>query len=115
MSLQPFPNIAPPSFPLEEDWEDVGISAGFEDGIEQSRARFTRSRGKWTLNWTAMTEEDYQALMLFWRETVKGKSASFNWTHPMTGETYEVRFIAKSSFKQIAPRIWSGDCSIGQV
>ena len=107
-----FPQIAPPVYPLNEDWEDVGISNGFEDGTEQSRARFTRSRGTWVLHWTALKDSDYQTLMNFWRKDVKGKSQLFNWTHPITGIIYTVRFVEKKPFELVAPGIWSGEITM---
>jgi hypothetical protein len=110
-----FPDIARPVFPLSEEWEDIGISNGFEDGTEQSRARFTRSRGKWVLTWTALSDPDYQKLMNFWRFTVKGKSAAFNWTNPVGGRTHTVRFLEKQPFKYVAPGFWSGEVTIREV
>lgn len=110
-----FPKIAPPVFPLIEDWEDVGISAGFEDGTEQSRPRFTRSRGTWTLRWTALNDDDYQRLINFWRYEAKGRSNSFIWTNPITGEDFVVRFVEKKEFQKISPRFWSGEITIREV
>ena len=113
--LLEFPSIAPPVFPLDEDWEDVGISAGFEDGTEQSRAKFTRSRGIWVLRWTALKEADYQELMSFWVKEAKGKGETFQWNHPVSGVLYKVRFVEKKAFQQVAPGIWSGEITIREV
>ncbi|TCL76816.1 hypothetical protein EDC14_100198 [Hydrogenispora ethanolica] len=115
MSEIVFPAIAAPVYPLTEEWEDVGIASSFEDGSEISRPRFTRSRGKWTLSWTALREADYQQLMTFWRDTARGKSMVFDWTHPVTGITYTVRFAEKQPFKNIAPGLWSGEVTLREA
>ena len=110
-----FPSIAPSVFPLIEDWEDIGISAGFEDGTEQSRPRFTRSRGTWTLHWTALPDADYQTLIKFWRDEAKGCSNSFVWTHPISKKDMVVRFVEKKEFQKNAPSFWSGEITLKEV
>ncbi len=110
-----FPDIAAPVYPLHEDWEDVGISAGFEDGTEQSRPRFTRSRGSWTLRWNALKNADYEELIRFWKEDAQGKSVSFTWIHPVTGVARMVRFVQKQPFQQVAPGVWSGEMTLREV
>ncbi len=111
-----FPNIAKPVYPLTEEWEDVGMTSDFEDGSQISRPRFTRSRGKWVLSWNALSDADYQALINFWRNTVKGQSLAFQWTHPVTGGApYTVRFVEKQAFKNIAPGLWSGEVTLREV
>ncbi len=111
-----FPDIAKPVYPLTEEWEDVGLISEFEDGSQISRPRFTRSRGKWVLTWNALPDADYQKLIQFWRDTAKGKSMAFDWTHPVTGgEPYKVRFAEKQSFKNVAPGLWSGEVTLCEI
>jgi hypothetical protein len=113
-----FPEIAKPVYPLDEDYEDIGLSAGFEDGAEQSRARFTRSRRTWTLRWTALSDADYQRLMDFWANQVKGNSMQFAWRHPLSAAdaaSYQVRFVEKKNFQLLAGNVWSGEVTLREV
>ncbi len=117
MDMDPivFPSIANPVYPLTEEWEDVSLTSGFEDGSTISRPRFTRSRGKWTLTWNALAEPEYQQLISFWKDTAQGKSQVFQWTHPVSGTVYTVRFDDKQPFKNIAPGWWAGEVSLREA
>jgi hypothetical protein len=108
-----FPNIGKPNS-IEEEWEDQGMSSRMEDGLEISRARFTRSRGTWVLHWNYLSDSDYDALMCFYKDTVKGKAEKFYWVHPVSALTYEVRFAEKNKFTR-DPMYWSGSVTLREV
>jgi hypothetical protein len=108
-----FPVIRKPSS-IDEDWEDIGISSQMEDGAEVSRTRFTRSRGTWVLHWNHLSDTDYDQLMDFFKETVKGKAQKFNWTHPVSDEVYAVRFAQKDKFTRDTTH-WSGSVTLREA
>jgi hypothetical protein len=113
-----FPDMAQPVYPLDENYEDVGLAAGFEDGSEQSRAKFTRSRRTWVLRWTALPDADYQVLMDFWCNRAKGKSEKFEWRHPLRASDAQpclVRFVEKKNFQLLAGNVWSGEVTLREV
>ena len=71
--------------------EDPAIRTEMENGMVQSRARFTRIRRSWTLAWNALSEEDFQAVMTHYRGQ-KGGSDAFYWTNPISKERVNVRY-----------------------
>lgn len=90
-----------PSFPTltytfaeemhEELNSDPTIRNEAEDGKVLTRPRFTNALRVWTYNLRMCTEPMWLALKAFER-TVSYGSIPFIWTHPLTGETYSVRF-----------------------
>ena len=106
-----FPNIAPPHY-ITEDWEDVGIMSPMEDGSVISRARFTRSRGTWTIGWNCLSQADYAILMNFYRNQCKGVSEKFEWIHPITKQVYVVRMIGKEPFERLGVVGWTGEITL---
>lgn len=110
-----FPDIAPPMTP-EEEPEDVSITTQMENGIVVSRARFTRSRLTFYLNWgpkNLLSTADKDLLLDFYRNTVKGSSEKFQWTcnskfSSFYSQIFTVRFIGGAPrFKKEAPGYWS--------
>lgn len=87
-----FPNIVKPSFPLEQIIEDGVLRSQFENGMEQTRNRFTRRRVSYVLRWGYMKPADWTTLETFFFTTIAGGALSFNWTHPLSGVTKEYRF-----------------------
>lgn len=111
MSYPAFPNIGLPSHAYEEEAEDIGIASQMENGSVISRARFTRSRLKFTLNYI-LTYEQKETLLDFYRNTVKGSSSLMEWIHPdprseFYNQTFNVRFVEPLKLPKIAPSYWS--------
>mgnify|MGYP001578067759 CR=1 FL=1 len=96
-----------PSFavaPSVEGWEeeaasDPTIRSETEGGYTQTRPRFTRIRGKWTIQYTTMTLADKNTMKTFERTTVIGGSNSFTWTNPADSTQYTVRFLGTVKYK----------------
>ena len=84
-------NILRPSVLRDLSPEDPAIRTEMENGMVQSRARFTRVRKSWTLSWTIIKEADYQTVRAHW-DTQKGGSDAFQWTNYTNGKTYNVRY-----------------------
>jgi hypothetical protein len=106
-----FPTIASPSYPYDEEPEDQGISSGMENGSEISRARFTRSRLVFYLRWRSLSKTDYESLMDFYMNTVKGSSLVFTWTcnNPNSkfyNQAFSVRFASKPKFNNSTFARW---------
>ena len=72
-------DIKAPAFPFEEEHEDTSIISKFEDGSQQSRRYFTRSRRKWTLTWNNIPRKDYLKLMHFVKEIAHFSAVAFYW------------------------------------
>lgn len=114
MALLVFPNVANPVYPLNEGRENPAISSQMENGIVVSRPRFTRIRKKWVLKWTALKTNEYQVLTDFW-DKVCGGSLEFQWTHPVTGVVYTVRFAGDINFHLASHDLWEGEITLQEV
>ena len=117
-----FPSITLPSYPFSTKIENVALQSKMEDGTIVSRARFTRARETFTLRWNALPEADYILLLNFYKNTVKGGSLAFIWTHPPvpgsppSGVPYTVRFIdGDIEFSVPQPGIRSGQLVLQEV
>ena len=113
-------NIKAPAYPFECEYENNSLVTKFEDGSQQSRRKFTRSRRKWTLKWNHIPRSEYLTLMTFISQTVSFSARSFNWvntdslddTHP---ETVEVRVTDVGKWTNDALHYWSGTIELTEV
>ena len=113
-------NIKAPAWPFECEYEDNSIISKFEDGSQQSRRKFTRSRRKWTLKWNHIPRDQYLTLMDFIANTVSFASKSFNWINTdsiddTTPETVEVRITNVGKWTNEALHYWSGTIELTEV
>ena len=100
-----FPTLPAPAFPVKMELEDPSISSEFENGSEQTRARFTRQRKRWNLSWPAMTNANRDTLMAFYA-SARGGSAPFYYTDPYNAETHIVRFDGQISEQWRDDKYW---------
>lgn len=102
-----FPSTIPnPEYPFRVEHEDNSITSKFEDGIVQSRLKFTKSRKTWTLKWNGLKQTDYATLEDFIVNDAKHAANAFNWTNPINNTTYEVRCIKFDSELQYI-NVWN--------
>lgn len=81
----------PPSYPLIEQVEDSVIRSNFDGGYVQTRARYTRIRKTWKINYSNLSNTNKNTLVAF-LNTVNGGADSFTWTNPIDEVSYSVRF-----------------------
>lgn len=96
--------IGAPSYPMESEPEDRGIISPFEDGSQQSRAKFTRSRRTWTVSWAGISVNAKKIFENFYRNTTAGSAEAFVFVFPPEivggeSETVKVRFSAPPKFR----------------
>ena len=119
MALPVFPDIAPPQLPeaannsFNEDFADSTVSTTTDANYKITRPRATRMPGSWDYAWTALSDEDYAALIAFWKQ-VNGTAGMFLWTEPVSGEQKTVRFTAKGKWQQKYTG-WAGALSFEEV
>jgi len=113
MTYVPFPDIAPPS-DMSGGPSDPAITSEPEDGPVISRARKTRSTETFDLSWKALSPRDYDALMTFWKDTVKGSAGICTYTHPVTGRPCDVR-LKGLKYKVVKPGRWSVTLTMEEV
>lgn len=113
-------SIDPPAWPFDCEYEDNSIISKFEDGSQQSRRKFTRSRRKWTLKWKYLPREQYMTLMNFISKTVSFSARSFNWVNAdslddTNPETVIVRVTKVGKWTNDAMHYWSGSIELTEV
>ena len=114
-------DITPPAWPFECEYENNSLVTKFEDGSQQSRRKFTRSRRKWTLKWNHIPREQYLTLMNFISQTVSFSARSFNWQNTDSlddqggPETVEVRITNVGKWTNDALHYWSGTIELTEV
>lgn len=81
-------------------YENPAVPEGeTEGGYVITRARHTRRpRRFFTIRYLDITEADRLALEAFW-DARRGGSEAFNWTNPVTSETFNVRFDSQAALE----------------
>jgi len=102
----------------EVSTENPAIRSEMEGGYVVSRARHTRApRKTYKTGFTNIGTADKALLDSFWF-TVKGGSASFDWTDPVTLSVITVRFMNDITFKYTgagATKRWNVGITLEQV
>ena len=113
-------NTWPSSVPGPDDGDlNQGATPSYVDdpaanGMPRRRKTFTRTLRTFSFRNT-MTASQKDAFETFIYTTTGGAVENFNWTHPSTAVTYEVRF---SEFPQIVHRtatIWTGNIKLEEI
>jgi hypothetical protein len=107
-----WPDVTLPSYGTTEDVEDTSIRSTFEDGTIQARRKYTKSQKTWVLKWDNMPYSEYVTLMDFLQNTVYFSAKPFEWTSPIDGKTYVVRFAEKEAFTSKAVNQMTGSITI---
>ena len=102
MSIPTWPSEIPlPDLGFSEKSDDPGILFETENGPPISRRRKTRTYETFNLEWNhvGLTPAKYAIYKTFINDTVGGSSQEFNWTHPVTNDSYVVRCIEQNEWK----------------
>lgn len=114
-----FPDIPLPMYPLEETYEDTSITSKFEDGSVQSRSKFTRSIGSWTLKWSYLPSKEYSILLDFIKNKAKFSANEFYWKPQGiladTRDEIRVRITKFEKWSLVVKDYWSGSITITEV
>ena len=99
---------------IEESVKQNTIKTEFEDGIIQTRPRYTRLRHSWLLTWNAIKYTEYKKLKAFYTAQ-KGEALSFTWLYPYENTNYNVRFSGEFKGKNIEWDIWQLSLTLEEV
>lgn len=80
----------PDTIDPDGELEDNTIRSNVDGGYELTRQRSTRRRRRWGLKYLLLNSTDSNLLRT--HEGTVGCADLFNWTHPLTGTTYTVRY-----------------------
>lgn len=114
-----FPTLTKePSFPLPEEKEDTTIKSKSEAGYVQTRRRFTRERMSFAVKYEMLPNADKDAIGDH-VDGVYGGVSSFNWTHPITGTAYVMRYDKRPKFEPVHydgdQYLWNVDFVLNEV
>lgn len=99
---------------LGESATDTWVEDQGEVGAPRRRNRFTRVLRTFTLSMRLTT--DQRAILLeFYDVTLDRGVNIFNWTHPWTGETIEVRLSGRPSIQHRANKRWGTELTLQEV
>lgn len=110
-----FPAISSPSWPITRIREDNMLRSQMENGIVQTRPKFTRTKDGWELEWKAMSNTDHSTFVTFFETTLSNGALSFNWTHPITNVTKEYRIEAPPEESNYDLTWWTVSFTIKEV
>ena len=95
-----FPTLAKPSLTMPTELSDPALRSSLINGMEITRAKYTRILRSWTPQWNAMLDTQLATLLTFY-DTVKGGSAAFTWADEF-GNNYSVRFMSAIKHQSIS-------------
>lgn len=83
-------------------------------GAPRRRKRFTRTLNGFDFS-IRMEDAEAAILRTFINTTSDGGVEEFNWTHPETSVSYEVRFKSLPQIKQVSIGIWDAQISLEEI
>ena len=102
-----------PSFPLDEGRIVSSIKSNFEAGYVLARARHTRQRKTFKVNYILMSDED-KVLLEAHIDSVLDITP-FTWVHPKTSVSYTVRYQSVPQFQYVQYPYWAVNFILEQI
>lgn len=93
---------------------DPWVGDSGEVGAARRRKRFTRSLGRWKFT-LLLSKPQALSLYSFYKEDLDEGVDEFNWTSPLTGETYEVRFAKRPEFQEVDGNAYEASVELEEV
>lgn len=110
MPTETFPDITPDYVLDREQTSDVA-SHESETGRERTAWRGVRPRNTFSLVFENREDAEAQSLIDFF-DRMQGQNLPFQWTHPITGDVYAMRFAGDDYNADSADILWSGSFDI---
>lgn len=98
-----FPKVSGLSYPLKESLYKPKVRTEFENGMVQSRPRFTRAKKRFVLKWEKIPLEDKENLETFFNDIGGGV---FIWTHPQTDKEYRCLMSDDTFESSLVEFVW---------
>ena len=80
-----------PDYPLSVETIANTLSSDTDAGYKITRRKYTKVLHRWTLKWSMLPGSHYSVIDTFFTN-VGGAAGIWQWTHPLTGTFYDVRF-----------------------
>jgi hypothetical protein len=109
-----FPTLSiPPTYPLDESYEDLTIRTGYEAGYDHTRPKYTSAfRKTYEVKYTHITHQDKSLLSIFITTVDEGLS-TFTWVNPTkVGSNIVVRFGTLPKYSYIKKGYWDCDFTL---
>ena len=104
----------PVSGSMDSGKSDPWVDDAGEVGAARRRKRFTRQLGNWSFT-LYLTKTQADALETFYDTTLDAGVSEFNWTHPFTAVTHEVRFSGRPRIKHLFNSRYSADVTFDEI
>lgn len=104
----------PLSGSFENDATDPWVQDQAEVGAARRRKRFTRALGQWSFT-LLLTKDEAETLRAFYDTTLDNGVEEFNWLHPVTNISYEVRFGSRPKIKWLYAKRYSADVVLEEI
>jgi len=96
-----------PDIEIDKEYLDPTVSVTFENGVEQTRPRWSRPKLLFRLSFSALSSTEKQTLEDFY-ESHRYIPFLFNYE----GKTYVVRFNKPVQIKQTAPNVYNATAEL---
>jgi len=101
---------------IQEKVHRPALRSPFEAGYAQTRSKWTATKREFAISWKGMSNASHTSLTTFFSTTVVGGSLSWIWNNPLSGTTFEVRFLDDSiDFSNDTKSQWSGSIKVMEV
>lgn len=116
MAAIDFPAGLPPALvgTLQENLVPAFVNDAADVGAPRRRKRFTRTLKAFGFT-LRLTDAQAATLRTFIDTTTSGGVSIFNWTHPVTSTSYEVRFGELPQVQSLTPGVWDASIALEQV
>jgi len=98
----------------QETFPNMVLRTQMDAGLPKMRRRFTAAPRPMKFQ-LSLTNEQAALLDEFFTSTCRGGSERFEWAHPRTTETVEVRFTKPPTMMRLGPDLWKAQCEVEQV
>lgn len=103
------------SYPFEEETQFNVLVQTFESGAEQRRDKWGRSKKSFTIQFAPRVKDDIDDIKQFYEQN-SGSANLFNFTNPLDGIVYTVRFEANSlKIQRIAFNVYQASVQLVEV
>lgn len=93
--------VRQPDVGFREEVYKPQIKNDFESGHVQSRGRSTVAKRRWTLTFTLLPIDEYNLIETHF---LANQGGVFEWDHPISAITYDVRYVGNSILPTVSKR-----------
>ena len=94
--------------------KDSTVTTETDTNYKMTRPRTTRMLAAWSFSWVALSVEEFNAILTFFRKV--GTFQKFLFKNPIDGQIYTVRFTEHmNDWQYVYPHGWQGSLKFEEV